>query len=423
MLLLSFKPDQAKQPVFRHLFSAKSMMPTESLFDLRGTPRQTFERFSTGLQPLITLISGIPGRGETPVLEIKPWMAIAIDLVKLAVGVLGGGWAFRHGGASLLLLPFCWILVVNAARSLTSDAHYAGHNCVTRRANVDWWIGELLSTLVLSPTMKDYAPGHNQRHHGRDGIVTLSDPDLQLMFSIGFETGRSTRWYVWRLYLALVSPRYHVLYLRARLASNFITADFGRLVLAWAFHGAIATLVWRYGLLTDYAVAWLVPIFPLYAISAALQFPSEHLWLFPDRSNEHRGSFLRRLSHGRFFLVPAPRAELQAWQSVLAWSLWLVRMLPLMFERFFVCVSILPAHDYHHRHALTKRWPMEPYLRARSIEEGAKEFRDYYGLRAVYVDQFQIWSSLPREAARKNWTTLRWVERMALTWFPGLRCK
>lgn len=394
------------------------MMPTDSWFDMQHTPRQSFERFPAWLQPLITLISGIPGRGETPVFEIRPWMAIAIDLVKLAVGVSVGGWAFRRGGAHLLLLPFCWILVVNAARSLTSDAHYAGHNCVTRRQKVDWWIGELLSTLVMSPTMKDYAPGHNQRHHGRDGIVTLSDPDLQLMFAIGFETGRPPRWYLRRLYLALVSPRYHALYLRARLVSNFVTADFGRLILAWVFHGTIAALAWRYDLFTDYAVAWLIPIFPLYAISAALQFPSEHLWLFPDGSGERRGAFLRRLSHGRFFLAPAPKAALPMWQSLPAWSVWTLRMLPLMFERFFVCVSILPAHDYHHRHALTKRWPMEPYLRARSIEDGATEFRDYYGLQAVYMDQFQIWSSLPREAARKQWTTLRWFERKALNRFP-----
>jgi hypothetical protein len=392
-------------------------MRLNSLFDYEGTPRQTFARFPSWSQAFITFLSGVPAVGERPILEIEPWLAIAFDVSKLVAGVALGVWALHKGHSWPLLLLPAWILVVNGARSLTSDAHYAGHACVTRRAKIDWWIGEVLSTLVLSASMKDYAPGHNQRHHGRDGIVTTSDPDLQLMFTLGFETGRPTYWYFGRLYLSLISPRFHFVYLKARLISNFISADWIRRALAWGVHGGAAFFAIRHHLLELYCLAWLVPILPLYAISAALQFPSEHLWLLEYKGEGRRSVFLRRLSHGRFFLARAPRTGLAIGASIIAWGIWLIRMLPMMFERFFVCVSILPAHDYHHRHALTRRWPMEPYLRAREIEGGAIDFREYYGLMAAYIDQFRIWSELPQGISSRGTTTLNLIEGVFLKYF------
>jgi hypothetical protein len=368
------------------------------LFETGMTPRESFERFPAWTQPLITFVSGRPARGERPLLNVAPWGAIGIDLAKIALGVAGGWYAATVAPHHWWLFGLAWLLVVNGARSLTSDAHYAAHGCVTGRMKVDAWIGEALSTLVMTVNMRDYTRGHVVDHHGRIGIGTIDDPDIGLMQVTGFETGRSARWYWWRLVLSLVSPRYHLIYLWVRLKSNFVSARPARLAMSYALHGAILAAVWATGSWREFLLAWAVPIGPLIAVSAALQFPSEHLWLASRLPGERTSSYMRRISHGRFMLVPAPRRGLGP-LSVLAWTLWCLRMVPPLFERFFVCVSILPAHDYHHHAMRIRAWPMEPYLRQKAIEEGDGEWREYYGLAPAYRDQFAIWSALPRSAA------------------------
>ncbi|PHS79660.1 MAG: fatty acid desaturase [Rhodospirillaceae bacterium] len=367
-------------------------MKTHKLFNDEVTPRQTFECYGRWVQPLITFLSGVPGRNEKPLITITPLGAIVIDLCKVASGVSLGCLVLTLGQYVLVGLPLCWLLLVNGARSLASDAHYAGHACVTGKPAIDTWIGEFLSTLVLSTNMREYAPGHNMLHHGRNGISTLEDPDARLVLALGYKPGQKMDWYVRRLFTSLVSPFYHAQYLWARLQSNFISAHPLRLLLSWTIHGSALIVVWHFEFWNAYLLGWLVPMVLLYAISAALQFPSEHLWLREKDEGQARGDHFRKMSHGRFFLAPAPRQNLNLRLKLFAWIIWSVRMVPLIFGRFFVCVSILPAHDYHHRHARVMDWPMEPYLRAQEIEAGAQGYLEYYGLWRVYIDQFRIWS-------------------------------
>ena len=373
--------------------------------------RESFARFPGWIQPLITFICGKPIRGERPWVQIHPVGAVAIDLLKLVVGV---GLCFacvKAGGFWYLAVPLCWILTVNATRSLTSDAHYAGHGCVTGRPTIDWLLGDVLSTLVLSANMTAYARGHNSRHHGREGIGTLEDPDIELLYLMGFRMGRSVGWYRFRLWLALISPRYHFLYAWGRVQSNFISAPFIRAALAWGVHGTALALVWYGGALSEWVIAWVIPVIPLVAVSAALQFPSEHLWLTPRKPKESAGAYLRRISHGRFFLVPAPRADRSAFAKIGAWSLWSLAMLVPLLERFFVCASVLPAHDYHHRKPRLANWPMEPYLRQEEIDAGAAEFHEFYGLSRAFAAQFVIWSQLHPDLIKERFTFLGLIEK------------
>lgn len=381
------------------------------LLDYASPPRASFARFPSAVQPLVTFLSGKPLPQERPWLRIHPVAAISIDLTKLVAGLAFGAFCAHRGGAWWIALPLCWILVVNAVRSLTSDAHYAGHACVSGRSAVDWWIGEVLSTLVLSANMEQYAPGHNALHHGRTGIGSLDDPDIELLHLMGFKAARPRAWYWRRLWLGLVSPRYHFLYARARLLSNFVQAQRWRLVLSYALHlSALALVAWS-GAWSEWALAWLVPVGPLVAISAALQFPSEHLWLAQQEAGESPRAFVRRISHGRFFLVPAPRPDLSYGAGALAWATWTVLMLPMLFARFFVCVSILPAHDYHHRKARIFDWPMECYLRQQDIDRGAVGYREFYGLADAFNAQFDVWSKLPSVTVPERFTILGLLER------------
>lgn len=386
------------------------------LFETGCCPRQSFERFPAWVQPLITAVSGKAGRGERPWLQVGPVFAIVFDLGKLTAGVGLGAAAASAGGGWLATLPVCWLLTVNALRSLTSDAHYAGHGCVTGNRVIDHMLGEVLSTLVLSANMTAYARGHNTRHHGAVGIGTLADPDIGLMHLMGFRTGRPVPWYWRRLWLSLFSPRYHLLYMWNRLRWNFGSQPLLRTAFAWLVHGTVIALVCRYGGWGAWALAWAIPAIPLVAISAALQFPSEHLWLTPRRPGETGREYLRRISYGRFFLVSAPRDGLPLPEKLLAWSYWCLAMIRPLCERLFVCASVLPVHDYHHRRPQMLDWPMEPYARQRDIESGVTDYQEWFGLAPAYSAQFVVWSQLYPDAIDPSFTTLGFVE-----WAMGRR--
>ncbi|MEO9823504.1 MAG: fatty acid desaturase [Paracoccaceae bacterium] len=349
--------------------------------------RETFRGAPAWCQPILTCISGRPLAGSAPLFTLRPFAAIAIDLVKYGVGVVTAALFWQAGGAWYAAMILSWILTVNATRSLTSDAHYAGHGSVTGHKRLDKIIGDLLSLIALAPNMDDYALPHNRGHHGRIGIGSSADPDIGLIRVMGIEMGRSLGYYRLRHALVLISPRYYAVYTLLRLKSTFITAPYWRMIVAFFLWGGVAITAYLTGLVTETLVALVVPLVWLYAVSAALQFPSEHKWLAPQGEDETRGAYLLRVSHGRFFLVPAPDTKL-------GWPLWAFKMLPMLFGRFFVCVSILPAHDYHHRNAGCKTWPMEPWLRQSEIDRGAR-YTDYYGLRAPTHAQFEIWTQTP----------------------------
>ncbi|MGI9279480.1 MAG: fatty acid desaturase [Endozoicomonas sp.] len=368
-------------------------------------PRESYNDFPSWTQPLLTLISGKPRANTKPLLEITPVHALIIDISKYIIGVGSAVALTEQGGLLYFLLPLSWVLTVNAARSLTSDAHYAGHSSITGKRTLDKLIGDLLSLSVLAPNMDDYALPHNRGHHGRGGIGTIEDPDSGLIRLIGFEMGKPLAWYKLRLLTSLISLRYHFLYTKARLRSTLITAPVWRKAAAIMVYGGIVAAAVSGGWFSIFLLAWLIPILPLYAVSAALQFPSEHLWLAPREEEESHRDYFLRVSHGRFFLLPAP----ESWRDALRWSLGMGHML---FERFFVCVSILPAHDYHHRHPGSKRWPMEPWLRQKEVDSGIP-YTEFYGLKKPTEAQFAIWSKTPPLQKNKNRTLLSLLENFS----------
>ncbi|RUM55668.1 MAG: fatty acid desaturase [Marinomonas sp.] len=384
-----------------------------NLLDHSRPPRETFDIFPAWIQPLITHVSGKPLAGEKPWFEVTPVAQILIDLTKYSAGAALVAILVSLGGAWLFALPIAWILAVNGAISLKLDSHYAAHAAVTGNNRLDTWIGEILTTFVLSGNMKEYAAGHTTQHHGRAGIGAADDPDMSLLFLMGFETGRNVGWYKMRLLLSLISPRYHLLFSWYRIRSNFVTAPMMRCLLAFAMHGSIIALVVWFDLWNVWLLAWFVPILPLMAISIGLQVPAEHHWLAQRGAEETRRDYLRRISHGRFFLIPLPRRDLTLIGTVCAWGYWAGVMVKPMLERSFVCVSVMPAHDHHHRHAREFKWPMEHYLRQQEIDRGVSDYRDIFGNSQALCQLFAIWSELPRDSAPLSPTLFRAFERFA----------
>lgn len=374
-------------------------------------PRESFRRFPAFVQPAITFVSGKPLSGAAPLVTMTPLRTVAYDYAKYASGVAGAAWMLSLGGLWMALIPLFWILTVNASRSLASDAHYGGHGALTCRDGLDRVLANLISLSIVSANMDDYAHRHNRDHHGRMGISTPQDPDIAMINTMGFELGRDVRYYRMRLLLTLVSPRYHLLSLYFRLRTTFVTGPAWRVALALVAAAAVAAATYATGGWQTLLVAWLIPILPGFALSSALQFPSEHNWLAPKRPGENHRQYVMRVSWGRFFLVRAPEPGRGVLGSAGAWCRWGVEMVPHVLARAFVCVATLPAHDYHHTFAARARWPMALYSRQREQDEGVP-YQDYYGLGAPNDRVFETWASLPSDLLGRPRTLLSLIETL-----------
>jgi hypothetical protein len=177
------------------------------------------------------------------------------------------------------LLVWSWMLTVHAARKAQLViCHHAIHANMTGNKRCDRVLVEVLSTLLMFQNFGSYHQDHVTKHHGQK-FATLEDPDMQFLLAIGFRPGMS-RAALWRrLYWTMVSPRFHVLFLRFRLRMNYTAAPKYRRIMAGGYAVAMVTYLILTGVWLPGVVAWVVPIFPLYHVAALLQFVSEHRWL------------------------------------------------------------------------------------------------------------------------------------------------
>src|SRR5438874_2352071 len=80
------------------------------------------------------------------------------------------------------------------------------------------------------------------RHHGPD-YGTESDPDFAFLLLLGIRPGTPRR-ELWRcLFRTLASPRFHWLFLKSRLRSNFVSAPAYRVAMSGCFFSTIALAV------------------------------------------------------------------------------------------------------------------------------------------------------------------------------------
>lgn len=360
--------------------------------------RDSFARFPNFIQNIITFISGKAIAHEKPFIHITPVSAITIDFLKLFLGIFSSLYFISLQDPLWYLLPLSYILTVNGARSLASDAHYGAHGCITAHKKIDFWIGDIISTLILSQNMTTYANPHTKGHHSKDGISTVDDPDIGLLFMLNFKPQQSIRWYWIKMLCCCISPQFHLSYFFVRIKTNLIDCPNLRMFMTIIIHSLILKIIHIYDLWIGFLIAVIIPLILLIPISALLQFCCEHVWLAQRIEGETTKHFIRRLSHGRFCLIMAPPANQPFIQNSIHWARWSIQMLFPLFCRFFILVSILPSHDYHHRKAQQLQWPMEPYLRQADIDAGEKDYKNYYNILDVYRTVFSALNAFPSKS-------------------------
>lgn len=359
------------------------------------------KRLLTGnllLDQLISITTGKALPGQKRMLNINPLAAFGASTALLALAVtlniaLIGIW----GTASPIWWPvllcghfYLTLATVGRLRSAqVATAHYAIHNAVARKRAVNNLVATIALIIPVAQHPEAYKRDHLRLHHGRPTFATKDDPDASFLDTLGFQPGM-TKAALWQqLWKTLVSPKFHYLFLKARLFSALVDSPWKHrsLVLLWL--GALAAIG---GVIGPWAflITILLPLTFLYHISALLQFVTEHRWrsILGPASNDQEYA---DLCTGRFCGEMPPAKSDDRVRDFMRWSGWAARMAFLHVPtRMAILVGDLPVHDAHHlvnrlRHN-PRHWRDGIFLREQAIQEGDKlglKTREQWGLAAM----------------------------------------
>ncbi|MFC7484807.1 hypothetical protein ACFQX7_38910 [Luedemannella flava] len=325
-------------------------------------------RFPQWSQQLITVVSGKAADNQRPPrMTLHPVVSWLLGLAQLPISVAISVLAVRFLGIyAIFVLPITWLTTVNSLRKLqVTFSHHAVHREMCESTVLNRMIQVISSTASFTHSYEDYFDEHVRSHHSRKVFTTMIDPDAAFLVRLGFLPGQDMRELRRRLWLTPVSPRFHALFILARIRTNFITATLPRIGLAILWTAGLAWLAWSIGP-WEFILGVVVPFFPLYHISALIQFLSEHLWLASEQAPTSKADYANRC-WGRFCLEPLPTPG----APVAGWVRWAARTVFVQVPgRFGVLVNDLPVHDLHHVAPAEHEWTTALWVRQRLVAEG-----------------------------------------------------
>lgn len=372
--------------------------PNADVPDVRGSMQAAGERLparlQTILQHFLTWLTGKPLPEQVPLWRRNEASHVTTTLAALFAGAWASDALLRAPSSlCLFFLPASWTLTVFGARKLQAViCHHAAHGRLFANAWLNRSAMNVLSLLSISQPYSEYRRAHDVHHSSR--LATLEDPDLQFLFALGFRPGLS-RVRLWRhLLRTMSSPRFHWVYLKARLAANFLEASAGRRLIAWAAAALTLCIVASTNSWVAFAVSWVFPLTVLYHVSGLLQFVTEHRWCRVGDITETAAIQIYMRTAARFCGEAVPAAG-GCW----AWARWWWRMLgPHLATRLWVVQGDLEQHDYHHRKARGD-WANAAYARREDLQRHPSGYTETWGLFSAIDSVFQVMSTLPDAAS------------------------
>jgi len=242
---------------------------------------------------------------------------------------------------------------------------------------------------------RDHGP-----HHWETG--SKNDPDLRFIVQVaGMRPGLTVPEYWRQFWRTLFSPRFHGMYLWARLRANFVEASGPRRVAAFVWVGALAAIA-AAGFGVELFFAYLLPITVLTQMSAWAGLLGLHQWVREGDGERPAKEVLAGLTSGRFLGEAAPLPTLTGAAAVRAWAGWTTRMLFLHLPaRVAIVPGDLPSHDWHHFHPKTRDWANAAYARRDELASTAPNARLYtelWGVKTAINGTFERFSKLPTNA-------------------------
>lgn len=353
--------------------------------------RASYLKFPGWTQPIWTWATGKPLPNERAPFRVRPALCLAVDLAAAILSTCIHLRLLCAADATVRLLgyvltPVFALYLTGALRKAqVVYGHHAIHGTLFKgRKKLNDYAAMVLTILSLSQNEREYERDHLD-HHRRSVFTTLRDADACLLYRFGLRPGKPIDALTKALLLTLVSPKYHLVLLQARLLSNLRRPTFGLLLtMAWvAFVFGIVPA--HVGILPAALAVWL-PMSILYQMSALLQFSTEHVWLTGGAPGSESRVYAERCL-GRFCGERVPGTDGSP-ATARAWIRWWARIV-LMHgpTRLAVLVGDLPAHDWHHLVPMIEHsyadWPIAIYERQRAIDSGrsaAMEARECWGI-------------------------------------------
>lgn len=346
---------------------------------------------------LMARATGKPWPGQRPLLDLGGMGWWGASTVALFATWLAVGWlSFELPAAGLqglALSPVLAAAMVILVGRLRAQQVVFGHHAVHMALSKRWpWLNRLVkrfaTVVTLAQNQEDYRSDHVLKHHKWRFFTTAGDPDAAFLLLLGFRAGM-TRSEAYRLlWSTIASPRFHWLFAKARFRSAFVSADWTQRLLVTAWSGVLLGLGW---LLPWHVtlLAIVLPLGPLYHVSALFQFLTEHRWLVSEAGPGNKRDYADRCV-GRFALVPPPSIDGFGLRAIVAWASWALAMVPQLAVRLGVWVGDLPAHDHHHLVGPVGHdphdWDEAIFERQRSIDEGDPSglaAREAYGIKSA----------------------------------------
>ncbi|UOY03719.1 hypothetical protein [Blastococcus sp. PRF04-17] len=343
------------------------------------------KRLPAFAQQFVTRFSGKAAAGQAAPKRVVPGgVNVALTLAQWPAAIaVGAATLMTHPVLGIVSLPPLWLASVNALRKDQAVlGHHAVHREIAETQQKNYAIQVVLSSASFVHNWEDYFEDHVRGHHSRKIFTTAADPDAAFLMQMGFRPGMSPR-ALWRqLRRTVASPRFHMIFLQARIRTNFVTAP---------WHRRLAAAAWLAGLAGAAVLmpAWVfvatvvIPLLPLYHVSGLLQFLSEHAWLTTENAAGSKEEYAAR-TWGRFCLEPLPASDLAGWAKVRGWARWAARMaLVQLPTRYGVVMGDLPVHDLHHLFPAEHDWTRSLWVRQQRIDRGESqgmENREFYKL-------------------------------------------
>lgn len=357
-------------------------------------PRESMRVLPSFLQPFLTWLTGKPLLGEVP-WNLTPIHHLLASCIPLLLGVAGSSIAVLLLGWWLLLLIPCWMLTVHGSRKLrTMILHQCSHTNFLAHKRVDTLLGETISIILMTQNYQEYKREHISDHHS-SSHMTLADPTVQfILVSMGAEAGM-TRAQLWgRLWKTIISPRFHLNSLYARLTSHFRGSSWThRMMMIGYLLGQLGLAVTMQSWLI-FLVAWFFPVGILFNVSACVRLSSRHIFPKPGVRQSGR-AVMASFTHGIFIGEAVPPANLPLLHGLRAWIIWTLRMLFIHLPtRLFVLVGDGPCHDYHHRYPRSRNWSNYIFARNNDLIAGHPGWPPYTEVWGLFNAINEVFCSL-----------------------------
>lgn len=353
---------------------------------MNDDPRISMTVLPASLQPFLTWLTGMPLPGEQPRFLTTAWRHAAAATGLLVLGLAIGMLSFRIPvGWLAILLPPALILITSGMRyHYAVIEHYCIHNAFLSSRWANRLVAEIISTALLAAPYDLYRRDH-LKHHAT--TRTNDDPDVVFLTAMGFRRGMQRPEF--RRYMArtLISPIYHMRYMRGRLLSN-LRAPAYRVLMTLGYVAATVWCLLVTGWWLPWLVLWVLPATVLFQASSLINYHSEHPWLL--RPGMKGRIAVAAVTVGRFCGDPVPDAALRGRPRMRSWAIWWLRLVAVHLPyRLFVLVGDQSQHDLHHRRP-GSNWTVAAYRRRDDVAAGSPGwpvgYRDVWGTVLDHLD-------------------------------------